>query len=88
MSVVNGFYLEHWPFPDDKARRKFTVAGFPRVTCLYFPKALHSRIQQACSLISILFLIDGTSKELPKESLLNVTRSARVPVIRRRQSVQ
>jgi hypothetical protein len=71
MVTVNGYYLEHWPFPYDKARRKFTVAEFPRVTCLYFPKALQSRIQQACSLLSILFLIDGTRRELRKEIVLN-----------------
>lgn len=56
--AVNDFYLEHWPFPDEKARKKFVIAGFPTVTCLYFPKGLESRMPQACSLLSILFLID------------------------------
>lgn len=58
---VDGYYLSHWPFPDEKARKKFVAAGFPRVTCLYFPKALNDRIQHACSLLTILFLVDGES---------------------------
>jgi aristolochene synthase len=56
---VNGFYLQHWNFPNEKAKSKFVAAGFSRVTCLYFPKALDSRIAYACSLLTILFLIDG-----------------------------
>lgn len=58
---VDGYYLSHWPFPNEKARKKFVAAGFPRVTCLYFPKALNDRIQHACSLLTILFLVDGSS---------------------------
>ena len=58
---VDGYYLEHWGFADEKARKKFVAAGFSRVTCLYFPKALDERIRFACSLLTILFLIDGMS---------------------------
>ena len=56
---VDGYFLEHWPFPDDKARKKFLAAGFSRVTCYYFPKALDDRIHFACRLLTVLFLIDG-----------------------------
>ena len=56
---VDGYYLKYWPFPNEAARKKFVAAGFPRVTSLYFPKALDSRIRYACSLLTILFLIDG-----------------------------
>ncbi|KAK2755480.1 carbonyl reductase (NADPH-dependent) ari1 [Arachnomyces sp. PD_36] len=55
---VNGYYLEHWDFPSEKARKKFVAADFPGVTCLYFPKALDDRIAFACSLLTVLFLID------------------------------
>jgi aristolochene synthase len=58
---VDGYFLEHWPFPNDKARKKFVNAGFSRVTCLYFPKALDDRIHFACRLLTVLFLIDGES---------------------------
>ncbi|KAI2601917.1 Aristolochene synthase in complex with 12,13-Difluorofarnesyl diphosphate [Hypoxylon sp. NC1633] len=58
IAEVDGFFLQHWPFPDEKARRKFVAAGFSRVTCLYFPKALDDRIHYACRLLTLLFLVD------------------------------
>ncbi|KAK3321250.1 Aristolochene synthase in complex with 12,13 Difluorofarnesyl diphosphate [Cercophora scortea] len=55
---VDGFFLRNWPFPDERARKKFVAAGFSRVTCFYFPKALDDRIHFACRLLTLLFLID------------------------------
>lgn len=59
-SVVNDYFLKHWPFENDRARKKFIAAGFSRVTCYYLPLALDDRIALACRLIVLLFLIDGT----------------------------
>lgn len=56
---VDGYFLQHWHFENDKAKKKFLGAGFSRVTCLYFPKALDDRIHFACRLLTVLFLIDG-----------------------------
>ena len=56
---VDGYYLQNWGFPSEASKKKFVAAGFSRVTCLYFPKAQDDRIQFACSLLTILFLIDG-----------------------------
>ena len=56
---VESYFLQHWPFPNDRARRRFLSAGFSRVTCLYFPKALGDRIHFACRLLTLLFLVDG-----------------------------
>lgn len=56
---VNNYFLDHWPFPDGRARIKFVKAGFPGVTCAYFPLALDDRIQFACQLLTLLFLVDG-----------------------------
>ena len=56
---VDGYFLQHWKFENEKARKKFLAAGFPRVTCLYFPKAQDDRIHFACKLLTVLFLIDG-----------------------------
>lgn len=56
---VDQYFLQNWNFPDKEARRKFVDAGFSRVTCLYFPKALDDRIHFACKLLTVLFLIDG-----------------------------
>lgn len=56
---VDNFFLEHWPFPNEKARRMYVAASFSRATCLCFPKALNDRIQFACRLLTLLFLVDG-----------------------------
>ena len=56
---VDEYYLQNWRFDSEKAKRKFVAAGFSRVSCLYFPKAQDDRIQLACSLLTILFLVDG-----------------------------
>lgn len=59
---VDEYFLRHWPFPSERAGKKFIAAGFSRVTCLYFPLAQDDRIGFACRLLTVLFLIDG---ELP-----------------------
>lgn len=56
---VDEYFLRHWNFASDKAKKKFVDAGFSRVTCFYFPKALDDRIHFACRLLTVLFLIDG-----------------------------
>ena len=59
MEAVDGYFLEHWPFPSKKAEQVFRDAAFSRVTCLYFPLAKDDRIHFACRLLTVLFLIDG-----------------------------
>ncbi|KAF5006789.1 hypothetical protein FDECE_6843 [Fusarium decemcellulare] len=61
---VNGYFLKHWPFPNDKARQKFVAAGFSRVTCYYYPLALNERIAFACRLLTLLFLIDDLLEDM------------------------
>ena len=56
---VDGYFLEHWPFPNKKAEQGFRSAAFSRVTCLYFPLARDDSIHFACRLLTVLFLIDG-----------------------------
>ncbi|KAI1389502.1 Aristolochene synthase in complex with 12,13-Difluorofarnesyl diphosphate [Hypoxylon trugodes] len=55
---VDEYFLEHWNFPDENARQKFVAAGFSRIVCLYFPKALDDRLHFACRLLTLLFLVD------------------------------
>ena len=61
INQVNEYFLTHWPFKSEKARKKFVAAGFSYVTCLYFPMAKDDRIHFACRLLTLLFLIDGMS---------------------------
>lgn len=56
---VDDYFLQHWDFPNDRARAIFKKAQFSRVTCLYFPRARDDRIHLACRLLTVLFLIDG-----------------------------
>ncbi|RJE20950.1 hypothetical protein PHISCL_06714 [Aspergillus sclerotialis] len=61
---VNGWFLQRWPFPHAKDRKKFIAAGFSRVTCLYFPLARNDRIAHASKLLTILFLIDDLLEDM------------------------
>lgn len=56
---VNGYFIDNWGFKNGQEIQKFIDAGFPTVTCWYFPKALDDRIYFACRLLTVLFLIDG-----------------------------
>ena len=56
---VDQYFLKNWKFPSPKSERTFVRAGFSTVTCLYFPTAMDDRIQYACRLLTVLFLIDG-----------------------------
>ncbi|KAF4862223.1 Aristolochene synthase [Colletotrichum siamense] len=64
---VDAWFLDSWPFPDDKARQKFIAAEFSRVTCLYFPLAKNDSIAFACRLLAILFLIDDVLEYMSLE---------------------
>ncbi|KAM7188912.1 Isoprenoid synthase domain containing protein [Rhypophila sp. PSN 637] len=64
---VDGYFLQHWDFPNPKAERVFLNAGFSRVTCLYFPLAKDDRIHFACRLLTVLFLIDDLLEDMSFE---------------------
>ncbi|RYP46148.1 hypothetical protein DL768_007623 [Monosporascus sp. mg162] len=64
---VNGYFLEHWPFPNEKARKKFVASGFPRATCFTFPRALDDRIHFVCRLLTLLFLVDDILEDMSLE---------------------
>ncbi|TGJ88397.1 hypothetical protein E0Z10_g326 [Xylaria hypoxylon] len=64
---VDGYFLNHWSFPNPKAERVFVNAGFSRVTCLYFPLAKDGRIGFACRLLTLLFLVDDILEDLSFE---------------------
>ncbi|PLB51669.1 terpenoid synthase [Aspergillus steynii IBT 23096] len=61
---VNEYFLQRWPFRNDAERAKFRAAGFSRMTCLYFPRALQDRIPFACRLVTLLFLVDDLLEEI------------------------
>lgn len=82
---VDEYFIQNWNFPDSHAVEKFRAAGFSQVTCYYYPLALNDRIQFACRLLTLLFLIDGKNIYLEiNANLLIGYRSTRRYVVRRR----
>ena len=59
IAEIDKFYLDNWEFTSEKARKKFVGAGFARLACLIFPRALDDRIELACHILNLGFLIDG-----------------------------
>ncbi|KAI0182247.1 Aristolochene synthase from penicillium Roqueforti [Xylaria flabelliformis] len=55
---VNGFFLKHWPFPSELARKKFLRSDFSLATSYNCPHAKEDRLIHACKLITTVFLID------------------------------
>ncbi|KAK8048212.1 hypothetical protein PG994_009942 [Apiospora phragmitis] len=55
---VDAYFLENWPFPNSKSRKKFLGADFTRNMCYNYPEALDDRIGVVCRLITLLFLVD------------------------------
>ncbi|KAI1818683.1 Aristolochene synthase [Poronia punctata] len=64
---VDQYFLDNWGFTSEKERKKFVVAGFSRVTCMYYPMADDERIAMACKLLTILFLIDDLLEDMSFE---------------------
>ncbi|KAK8227964.1 aristolochene synthase [Phyllosticta paracitricarpa] len=56
---VDRFYYNSWPFKSADAKKKFLKTGIPRFACLSHPRAADDRIYFACSLYTLLFLIDA-----------------------------
>ncbi|KAM4057643.1 aristolochene synthase prx2 [Hirsutella rhossiliensis] len=61
---TDDWFLQNWPFPNDKARHKFVAAGYSQLTCLYYPLARDDRIHFACRLLAILFLLDDLLEDM------------------------
>ncbi|OCL11144.1 Aristolochene synthase [Glonium stellatum] len=83
---VDGYFLDHWKFPNAKAEKTFVKAGFSRVTCLYFPLAKDDRIHFACRLLTVLFLIDDVLEDMSfaegeayNEKLIPISRGDVLP---------
>ncbi|KAI3337518.1 Aristolochene synthase in complex with 12,13 Difluorofarnesyl diphosphate [Xylariaceae sp. AK1471] len=56
--AVNQFFLDVWPFPGERERKKFLGADFPRFVCYYFPNALTDRLKLVCEVVTHLFIVD------------------------------
>ncbi|KAH8655284.1 Aristolochene synthase in complex with 12,13 Difluorofarnesyl diphosphate [Xylariales sp. PMI_506] len=63
-SHVDGYFLKHWPFPNEKSRKKFVETGFSRITCLFFPFAKDDRIELACRVFTMYFILDDLLEDM------------------------
>ncbi|KAI1176094.1 Aristolochene synthase from penicillium Roqueforti [Nemania sp. FL0916] len=86
ISEVDQYFLDNWNFTSEKERKKFVVAGFSRVTCMYYPMADDDRIASACKLLTILFLIDDLLEDMSFEdgeaynnALMPIMRGDKLP---------
>ncbi|KAJ8126545.1 hypothetical protein O1611_g7090 [Lasiodiplodia mahajangana] len=61
---VDNYFLEHWPFPNKQARKKFKAAGLSLAACYFIPRALDDRLHFACRLFAWAFLIDDSHDDL------------------------
>ena len=60
----NKYFLDHWPFASDKARRVFAEQDLPRWHCCQYPVALPDRQLVGAKFMVLMFLIDGQSYPL------------------------
>ncbi|KAH9237210.1 hypothetical protein K456DRAFT_1830608 [Colletotrichum gloeosporioides 23] len=64
---VNKYFLERWPFPNERARLKFAAEGLPTWHCCQYPLSLPDRITAACRLSVMLFLLDDLLEHMSLE---------------------
>ncbi|KAI5923116.1 terpenoid synthase [Camillea tinctor] len=55
---VNEFFLENWPFPTEKHRKRFVEEGYAWFVGIDCPLSLDDRIHWGCRLLTTGFLID------------------------------
>lgn len=86
IAEVDGYFMQHWGFTSDKAKKTFVDAGFSRVTSLYFPESTNDRIHFACRLLTVLFLIDDLLEDMSfedgeqyNENLISISRGNTLP---------
>ncbi|KAK7046186.1 Aristolochene synthase in complex with 12,13 Difluorofarnesyl diphosphate [Favolaschia claudopus] len=84
---VNVFFLAHWPFPNEKARKKFVDSDFCYGLCATWPESVDDRMNHACRLFTLLFLIDDLLDDMSLEGgrafnngLLSLMQGHRMPI--------
>lgn len=57
---VNNYFLNNWPFPDERTKLQFVAEGLPTWHLCQYPTAREDRVGAACRFMVMLFLVDGT----------------------------
>ncbi|KAK7181201.1 aristolochene synthase [Paraphaeosphaeria sporulosa] len=58
VTECHAFFLEHWPFPSDKHRKRFCDEGYAWFNCILCPDGLDDRMVGVCKFLTTGFLID------------------------------
>lgn len=56
---VDGFFLENWPFPTQQDKNNYTSSELCRWACYALPGSRSDRVDDACKVNILLFLLDG-----------------------------
>lgn len=58
---LDSFFMEHWPFKDQRERNRFFASQTNRWACFAFPMADDDRLLDTVKVNTLLFLLDGKS---------------------------
>ncbi|KAI0490081.1 Aristolochene synthase [Xylaria cf. heliscus] len=77
----DGYFLQYWPFENQKAREKFIACELSTATCLFYPTARDDRIQLIARLITFFFFVDDLLEDMSfdeglkyNENLISISR--------------
>ncbi|MCJ1461493.1 hypothetical protein MMC07_000090 [Pseudocyphellaria aurata] len=63
-SELDNFFLEHWPWPNEKAKARFAVSETVRWACLALPLVADDRIFDLAKINTVLFLLDDIAETM------------------------
>ncbi|KAF2638098.1 Aristolochene synthase in complex with 12,13 Difluorofarnesyl diphosphate [Massarina eburnea CBS 473.64] len=58
------WFFKHWPFPDEKAKKKFVDSRWDLLCSVWYPLSIDDRFVPTARLIVILFYIDDALEDL------------------------
>lgn len=56
---VDGYFLDHWPFPTQQDKDNYKASDLCRWACYALPGSTSDRVDDACKVNILLFLLDG-----------------------------
>ncbi|KAF4492773.1 Aristolochene synthase [Colletotrichum fructicola] len=84
--LVNNYFLQNWPFPDERSRLKFVAEGLPTWHCCQYPTSLNDRVVVASRFTVMLFLVDDLLEHMSlqdgssyNERLISIVKGETLP---------
>ncbi|EXF73126.1 aristolochene synthase [Colletotrichum fioriniae PJ7] len=83
---VNNYFLNNWPFPDERTKLQFVAEGLPTWHLCQYPTAREDRVGAACRFMVMLFLVDDLLEHLSlkegssyNERLISIVKGETAP---------